>query len=853
MNKRFIKTPLKGIEIHGVKDVGTRTVNLLMGEHAGEYVRGDIMDANAVIQAFDELKGNVDGTHDTLEELVDEIHTNATVINGAINYTNKVEAESKARDEKETKDRTDADNTLGRRIDGEVTARKEADEAELSRATQEEARLDSDIKNEASIRKSEDDKLASTIDGEVRRAQSAEQDITNALHAEIGTRTQQDAEIKDLLQNETVRATNSEAILQDNIDTESSARKNSDDVITTNLNSEITRAKAAEKANKDRIDIIDGDSNTDGSYRKAIKDLIGGAPEAYDTLKEIADKLAEDDDLHQVIEEAIATKASKTELNEESDRAKTAEANNASAIDNEKNRALQAEADITTNLNKEIDRAKKAEQDNAAAIANEVTRATAKETELSNSIIAESNTARSAEKVNSDKIDAEIARAKGVESDNAQAIAAEETRATDAETALNTSIETEVQRAKDKEAYLQQLIDTKADTTALDSVKDELTNKITDEFERAGNAEDELSDRIDAEVARATAAETSIVDDLNAKFDTKVDSTTLTALEAKVSANTEAITNISTSKGIPYDASVTDSYQTDKSLKIKISDTTTAHISPHDGIYTTNGNNSHVQINPTYISTLSDNFSFNVNPGGIIQTASNYNLNINSNGFILTSGNTNENSGFKITPSEFSVEQGGQKWLDIHNANINIGITDTSSVLINPTTIQLTQDESKIKLSPTELLIQNEGEQLVRYTNYALTLNRESNDSITIGWYIGNYGIFIPGDISTAMLRCDSLKFNSFGFSYNGIYRNMDTTSWTTVYDLSNNTFYGNFEDNLGNLRLGILSKQDKITPTTELDLTSIDTADIESLRSIVKSLATELNTLGLIKLKSAS
>ena len=60
--------------MHGAKDVGTRTVNLLMGEHAGEYVRGDIMDANAVIQAFDELKGNVDNNHDSLEEIVNEIH-----------------------------------------------------------------------------------------------------------------------------------------------------------------------------------------------------------------------------------------------------------------------------------------------------------------------------------------------------------------------------------------------------------------------------------------------------------------------------------------------------------------------------------------------------------------------------------------------------------------------------------------------------------------------------------------------------------------------------------------------------------------------------------------------------------
>lgn len=51
---------------------------------------------------------------------------------------------------------------------------------------------------------------------------------------------------------------------------------------------------------------------------------------------------------------------------------------------------------------------------------------------------------------------------------------------------------------------------------------------------------------------------------------------------------------------------------------------------------------------------------------------------------------------------------------------------------------------------------------------------------------------------------------------------------------------------------LRINSIEDKTTPKTELDLTSIDTADIESLRSIVEALATELNTRGLIKLKRA-
>lgn len=90
MNKKFIKQPLNGITVAD-SAVGTRTPNILMGEHAGEYVRGDIMDANAVIQAFDELKNGVDEGHDTLKELNDEIKANATVINGVITKINKME------------------------------------------------------------------------------------------------------------------------------------------------------------------------------------------------------------------------------------------------------------------------------------------------------------------------------------------------------------------------------------------------------------------------------------------------------------------------------------------------------------------------------------------------------------------------------------------------------------------------------------------------------------------------------------------------------------------------------------------------------------------------------------------
>ena len=84
--------------------------------------------------------------------------------------------------------------------------------------------------------------------------------------------------------------------------------------IACDLASEADRAKAAEKTLHDIINVINGSSDVDGSFRKAIADLIGGAPESLDTLKEIADKLANDDTLHNAIQSAITFKADKTAL-----------------------------------------------------------------------------------------------------------------------------------------------------------------------------------------------------------------------------------------------------------------------------------------------------------------------------------------------------------------------------------------------------------------------------------------------------------------------------------------------------------------------------------------------------------
>ena len=103
------------------------------------------------------------------------------------------------------------------------------------------------------------------------------------------------------------------------------------------------------------VNIINGDSNTKGSFRKTIKDLIGGAPEAYDTLKEIADKLKNNDDLHKTLNDAIILKASSDALNKEITRAKQAEATIDEKLTNKADTTALNNYVLTTALNEQVD------------------------------------------------------------------------------------------------------------------------------------------------------------------------------------------------------------------------------------------------------------------------------------------------------------------------------------------------------------------------------------------------------------------------------------------------------------------------------------------------------------------
>lgn len=145
-------------------------------------------------------------------------------------------------------------------------------------------------------------------------------------------------------------------VTKDLLEAETSARTNGDEDLSAKIKAEQTRAEGKEKEMSDKLAIVDGDSNTEGSFRKAIADVIAAAPEDLDTLKEIADKFAESDDLHIALNQAITEKADASALANEVTRATGAESNLQAAIDAKQDAGNYIPYDSTDTSSYDIDR-----------------------------------------------------------------------------------------------------------------------------------------------------------------------------------------------------------------------------------------------------------------------------------------------------------------------------------------------------------------------------------------------------------------------------------------------------------------------------------------------------------------
>lgn len=161
-----------------------------------------------------------------------------------------------------------------------------------------------------------------------------------------------DQSVKDAIDNS---IENSNYVTKDLLEAETSARIKSDEDLSAKIKAEQTRAEGKEKEISDKLAIVDGDSNTEGSFRKAIADVIAAAPEDLDTLKEIADKLAGNDDLHTALNQAITEKADASALANEVTRATGVESNLQAAIDTKADATALSNYVLTTALNQQID------------------------------------------------------------------------------------------------------------------------------------------------------------------------------------------------------------------------------------------------------------------------------------------------------------------------------------------------------------------------------------------------------------------------------------------------------------------------------------------------------------------
>lgn len=148
---------------------------------------------------------------------------------------------------------------------------------------------------------------------------------------------------------------NGNYVTKDLLEAEKSARTNGDEDLSTKIQAEQTRAEGKEKEISDKLAIVDGDSNTEGSFRKAIADVIAAAPEDLDTLKEIADKLAGNDDLHTALNQAITEKADASALANEVTRATGVENDLRTAIDTKADATALSNYVLTTALNQQVD------------------------------------------------------------------------------------------------------------------------------------------------------------------------------------------------------------------------------------------------------------------------------------------------------------------------------------------------------------------------------------------------------------------------------------------------------------------------------------------------------------------
>lgn len=372
----------------------------------------------------DNLAAEVSRATDKENELASAIADNTTTLNAEIR---------RSIDEDEAIKASIADITAG------ATALTKKVNDEISRATAKENELKNSI-----------DTANTAITNEISRATAKEKEITDSVTA----LTDKTTELTKALSDEVTRATSKDAEHTASITAINQALEviNGADTVVGSINHGVADSKhyTDDEIAKLKATVGTDLTNTLNDYAtktevdNRIKNVIGTAPEALDTLGEIADKLSSNDDAVSTIINTLSEKANSSDVYTKSDvDAKVTTIN--STINAEVTRATAAENKVTTDLTTEVSRAKDAEKalsdkidkiNGDASVIGSIAHSledakhytddeiSKLNVSVGNSIAEEVARATRAEKANADAIVAEADRAKAVEAEIKDSVAA---------------------------------------------------------------------------------------------------------------------------------------------------------------------------------------------------------------------------------------------------------------------------------------------------------------------------------------------------------------------------------------------------------------------------------------------
>lgn len=407
--------------------------------------------------------------------------------------------------------------------------------AEVSRAqTAEKANADAITALDSKVDgvKATADKAAADITAEVSRATTKEGELSTAIAAEASRAQTKEGEIDAAL-----------AVINGDKDTIGSIAHSLEDS-KHYTDDEIAKLSTATATNlADALKPYATKQEVDGR----IEGIIGTAPAALDTLGEIADRLAEDNDAIAAINGVLSGKANasdvytKSEVDAQHTTINTAVTALDGKVDAEVNRAKAAEkvnADNLTALSTKVDAVKAVSDKAAADLTDEVNRAKGVEAELST-------------KVNAVEVKADT-NADGIAS-LVDDVATLETALNGAKTDINgltNDLASEVSRATTKEGELEAGVTANAQKVADLTTR---TTAVEGEVNSLSNDVDAVEAAITAEVSRAQTAEKANADAITA-LDGKVDGVKTTA--DKAAADITAEVSRATAKESEIDAAL---------------------------------------------------------------------------------------------------------------------------------------------------------------------------------------------------------------------------------------------------------------------------------------------------------